>query len=43
MVLCEGEQPLNAYLTDGTVHEKNRMGYLTDESGVIFSMDRDFI
>ena len=35
--------PLNAYLTDGTVHEKNRMGHLTDESGVIYSMDRGYI
>ena len=35
--------PLNAYLTDGTVHEKNRISHLADESGVIYSMDRGFI
>jgi len=35
--------PINAYLTDGTVHEKNRMEHLTDESDVIYVMDRGFI
>ena len=35
--------PINAYLTDGTVHEKNRMGHLTDESGVIYAMDRGYV
>jgi len=35
--------PFNAYLTDGKVHEKNRMNHLTDESGVLYSMDRGYI
>ena len=35
--------PINAYLTDGTIHEKNRMGHLTDESGVIYAMDRGYV
>ena len=35
--------PFNACLTEGTVHEKNRICRLADESGVIYSMDRGYI
>jgi hypothetical protein len=35
--------PFDAYLTDGKVHEADRMQNLTLESGVIYVMDRGFI
>jgi hypothetical protein len=35
--------PFDAYLTDGKVHEADRMQSLTLESGVIYVMDRGFI
>ena len=35
--------PFNACLTDGKVHEKNRMKHLTDEPGVLYAMDREYI
>jgi transposase len=35
--------PFDAYLTNGKVHEANRMQNLTLESGVIYVMDRGYI
>jgi hypothetical protein len=35
--------PFAAYLTDGTVHEAQKMANLCSESGVIYAMDRGFV